>query len=143
MPPKGWGDAAADAKMRKTAKALEVEARKAAQAVDAEVDEAKQAELRTLLVGMGFPALLADELLERLSGSKLKWAFCPDCRRKVQVDAVDERQSMKALEMALGYTIGKPKERRELDVTVTQKPLVEMTLAEKQQYLAELESKTL
>lgn len=143
MPPKGWGDAELMVNQKQAEKAMLKATRELEMQADKVLTDARVVEVKESLVRAGFPDLLADELLERLSATKLKWAFCPDCRRKVQVDAVDAGQQMKALEMALGYVIGKPKERKELDITVGQKPLEQMTLAEKQAYLLELRTKEL
>lgn len=100
--------------------------------------KAREAQLREELIGVGFPELLADQCLSLFDSSKLKWAFCPDCRRKVQVEVADTTSQLKAMELALNHVIGKPKERQEIKLTVSQKPLHEMTMAEKQQYLIEL-----
>lgn len=143
MPPKGWGDAELDAKMRKAERKEVKKEREAAISEEKEMDAVQRADVHTQLVDSGFPPLLAEELLNRLSVTKLKWAYCPDCRRKVQVDAIDANAQMKALEMALGYLIGKPKERKELDIIIAQKPLSEMSLNEKQSYLHELERREL
>lgn len=86
-------------------------------------------QLRVELEASGFPPLLSRTLLDLLSAEKAKWAFCPDCHRKVQVDRPDTGSVHKALELAMGYLVGRPKERQQVEVvgTLGLKPVGEMS----------------
>ena len=90
-----------------------------------------------------FNEALAARIVRLLDEKTLDWAYCPDCRRKVHVDKPASSARLKALELIANYLVGKPKERQELEITLQQKPLQEMTLAEKQQYLLELKRREL
>lgn len=84
-------------------------------------------EFRQALLAASVPELTVEVLVGQLDGTKANWAFCPHCRQNVKVDVRDTRTQFNAAKLALEYLIGKPKERKEVDITVSQKPLAEMS----------------
>lgn len=127
----------------RTDRARRIRANKQVQAAEEGTPEdlaAAEQELRGLLDEIGFPRLLVQRVLDALSITKAKWAYCPDCHKKVQVDKADTGAILKAVEMVMAYLLGRPKERKEVDIQVSQKPLHEMSLAELREAAAALRS---
>lgn len=73
-----------------------------------------------------------------LSISRLTWAWCPDCKKKVQVDYPDYKGQGYLISMLLDQAKGKPTERREVDITVGIKRIDTMTLDELEAEEAEI-----
>jgi hypothetical protein len=130
--PKGWGDGEEFVRRRDLRR--EADVAENVEAMEAALDAADNVELvtalRSELEAAGFPPLLAVKLLSLLDETKLKWAYCKTCRSKVQVDTPDTASIHKAITTAMEYTKGRPAQRMELEVAVSQKPLHEMSDAE-------------
>lgn len=95
-------------------------------------------ELRAALTGIGFPGAITALVMEQLTQTQPDWGYCPKCRQKVRADFPDRKARVKAIETVLGYVIGKPAERKQVDVTVTTRNVAEMDAAERDQYRQEL-----
>jgi hypothetical protein len=102
--------------------------------------EAMEKELVDYLVNeREFPRLAALELVAALSSVKAEWAYCPDCRAKVKADFPNFKARLDAAKMIVEHKVGTPRQRQQIEIKVLQKPLHEMSMAEKQEYLHELQ----
>lgn len=79
-----------------------------------------------------------------LSLDRLVWAWCPDCKKKVQVDYPDYKGQAYVVGMLLDQAKGKPVERREVEITVGLRKVEDMTIheleAEEAEIVRQLES---
>lgn len=96
------------------------------------------AELRKKLLDADVPELTVEVLTDQLTAARQKWAFCPHCRQTVRAEMADPKSQLAAARMVLEYLLGKPKERKEVELVVSQKPLHEMTLGELRDAAAQL-----
>ena len=59
--------------------------------------------------------------------NKARYALCPDCRRKVQVEFPDFKGQAQALQILMAEGFGKPREQQDVNVSVTLKAIKEMS----------------
>lgn len=86
--------------------------------IPARLEEQQAADLEQDMVGKGVPAALAQRLLLLTDTTKPMWGYCPDCHRIVKPDFPDTNAQLQAIKLVLEYLVGKPTERRTIDVNI-------------------------
>jgi hypothetical protein len=140
MPEPGWGDAAAGARQIRKERRQLIKSREEEIAAEKAATEAMEKELIEFLVSeIGFPRLAAVQVVDATTSVKADWAYCPDCRKKVKADFPNYKARLDAVKMIIEHKLGTPRQRQQVEIKVLQKPLHEMSMAEKQEYLHELQ----
>lgn len=85
--------------------------------VESKFDPKEADVLRKQMVDNGMPALIVDRLLELIDSTGPAWGYCPDCRRKIQVELPVWKYRVDAIRLALDHTVGKPTERKTIHIT--------------------------
>lgn len=58
-----------------------------------------------------------DEFLKYTKPEFVKWAYCPDCHKKVKIDYPDYKGYRQYLESVMNQVYGPPAERKQVSVT--------------------------
>jgi hypothetical protein len=70
---------------------------------------------------------------ESLSATRLKWSYCPNCRKKVEADFPDLDKRAKFLATLLDQAKGKPAETKQVTVNVAHRMVSELSDEELEQ----------
>ena len=75
-------------------------------------------ELRAALRDKGFPEAAIELVIYQVSQTEPDWAYCPKCHQKVKADFIDRKAINDGLKLIVDHVVGKPSERKQVDVNV-------------------------
>lgn len=102
------------------------------------VTDDELAELRDWIETAGYPSALTKTLMRHLDADIVVFAWCDHCSKSVKVRYPNYQGFLAVVKLLSEYKLQKMSERRELNVNVTHRNVIEMSPEERQAYKQQL-----